>query len=231
MDVFTKRSVLSTATWRDPENCNQFLVAISRLHLSRHQSGPYREPCARCWEAYSAGRSGGCVFHPERRLWRSGSPRELDNIKNRYERLARIDLPDYQPQGASGMLPHELIQLRTSLLTRNLRSGYRLWTMFLFHVVLMLRSKEGIEFRFEDFIPCMTTVSRSSGDLMTIGVRIKGKTDESFKYLIIHRNDEIPELCLVRHLLGWVYLSGKTTGYLFTDAKGLPFKYLTFHTQ
>jgi hypothetical protein len=103
--------------------------------------------------------------------------------------------------------------------------------MFLFHVVLMLRSKEGLEFRFEDLIPCMTTVSRSTGDLMTIGVRIKGKTDDSYKYMIIHRNDEIPELCLVRHLLGWIYLGGTTEGFLFTDRNGAPFKYRTFNCR
>jgi hypothetical protein len=35
MDIFTKRPVLSRATWRDPENAIQFLVAISRPEASR----------------------------------------------------------------------------------------------------------------------------------------------------------------------------------------------------
>jgi hypothetical protein len=103
--------------------------------------------------------------------------------------------------------------------------------MFLFNIILMLLSQESIQFKFADFVPNLTTVNRSTGDLLTLGVGIKGKSDESSKNLIIHRNIEIPELCLIRHLLGWIHLTGKKDGYLFSDRNGRPFRYKTLNAS
>jgi integrase len=50
-------------------------------------------------------------------------------------------------------------------------------------------------------------------------VRIQGKSDEEEVILCIWRDDDVPELCLVRALLAWVSLSGYQGGYLFPNPK------------
>ena len=232
VDIFTKRQISACGTWKSPGACNQFLSAISTLHSSRKQNGQYQEPCQECIIQYEA-RATGCRFHPDfARLWRTGCPRTLEILKNRYTKVTKTDIPDYIPQGDSPLLPHELIDVRNALLSRNDKSSMRLWVMILFHIQLFLRSAEGCFFQFSDFVYGLTSVDSETNHVSAIGVRIKGKTDESSKLFMIWRNDKVPELCLVRHLLAWVHFLGTDSGYLFPDKSGdSGLDYNTFNNQ
>jgi hypothetical protein len=123
VDIFTKLQLAATGSWRAPGSCNQFLSAISTLHSAHKQNGQYQEPCTQCIIQYSE-RSIGCRFHTDfARLWRTGCPRDLENVKNRYSKVTKTDIPDYIPQGNSPLLPHELIAVRNALLSRNDRAS------------------------------------------------------------------------------------------------------------
>ena len=99
------------------------------------------------------------------------------------------------------MLPHELIELRTALISKNSPDSMRLWVLILFHIQLFLRSSEGCSFKFEVFVHGLMSVDRITKQVTAIGVKIKGKSDESYKLMMISRNEKLPELCLIRHVL------------------------------
>jgi hypothetical protein len=220
LDIFTEQPLVATGSWKCPGAVNQFLSAISTLHVTRDQGGQYCEPCSDCIEDY-AQRHGTCRFHADYpRLWRSGTPRKLRSVKNRYQRVTKTDLKGYVPQGNSPLLPHELIDIRNSLLSTNCVENLRLWVMILFHVQLFLRASEGCFFKFEDFIHGLSSVDSQTGQIVAIGVKIKGKSDDNPHLLMIWRNDQVPELCLIRHLLAWIQISGRKTGFLFPDHTG-----------
>ncbi|XXQ35790.1 Uncharacterized protein PBTT_05723 [Plasmodiophora brassicae] len=84
LDYFSRQPILATGAWNDPNSCNQLLSAVSDLHVARHQSGQYSEPCPACIVAYRDN-NVSCNFHAGvPRLWRSGCPRSHQNVKNRY---------------------------------------------------------------------------------------------------------------------------------------------------
>ena len=162
---------------------------MSGLHLARKQNGAYSEPCSNCIEEYGKSRTA-CIFHVGKpRLWRIGCPREVVNVKIRYQKVTRIDLVDYEAQGNSPLLPHELMELRIALLSKNSLVSMWLWTIVLFHIQLFLRSAE--IFKFEDILQSLTSVNSDSNQVNAIGIKIKGKSDETFKLLMISRNDKV----------------------------------------
>ena len=56
---------------------------------------------------------------------------------------------------------------------------------------------------------------------MTLAVNIKGKTDNKWMTLYLYRNNEVPKLCPICHLLVYVNLIGWKDGYLFPSLKEL----------
>jgi hypothetical protein len=54
-----------------------------------------------------------------------------------------------------------------------------------------------------------------------LGVRIKGKSDNAFKNLMLWKDDENPELCPILHLLLYVHMIGIKDGHLFPTHKEL----------
>lgn len=66
-----------------------------------------------------------------------------------------------------------------------------------------------------------------------LAVWIQGKTDRHKVVLLIHRRDDVPELCLVRQLLAWIRYANYTSGPLFTKSKNSvePIRYSTFRSR
>jgi hypothetical protein len=219
-DIFTDRPLLATQTWKCPGAVNQFLSALSTLHKSRNQGGQYCEPCDDCIAQYAINQKP-CRFHADYpRLWRCGSPRSLNNVKNRYQRVTKVELAGYVAQGNSPLLPHVLIELRTSLLSKNSIENLRLWVMILFHIQLFLRAAEGCSFRFDHFVQGLTSLNTQTRQIVALGIQVFGKSDDNPELLMIWRNDKVPEICLIRHLLVWIHLSKNTSGFLFPDHTG-----------
>ena len=139
---------------------------------------------------------------------------------------------DYVPQGNSALLPHELIEIRTALLSVNSIDNLGLWVMILFHVQLFLRASEGCNFRFEHFVQGLTSLNSQTRQVVALGVKVFGKCDDNPELLMIWRNEKVPELCLIRHLLAWIHLSGNTSGFMFPDHTGKgPIDYEFFQTR
>lgn len=106
---------------------------------------PYSNPCEDCIRVYDDPNdpSNACRFHVQApRLWRVGNPRTSAEFENRVKKLFRVDLAEYVPRGDCMLLPHELLNIRTSLLSQNTFASVRLWTMILLAVSLFLRSDE-----------------------------------------------------------------------------------------
>ena len=114
--------------------------------------------------------------------------------------------------------PQELIEIGRYLTTGTSIHRWGLWTKILFACKLFLRSDEHASFVGAQFVRELTTYD-INGQVSMLAVRIQGKNDPAEVVLCIWRDDEIPELCLVRTLLAWISLSKFSGGYLFPDSK------------
>jgi hypothetical protein len=91
-------ALLSTGSWKDPKNMDQFRAAMVALHKSRGQGGVYQEPCERCLLKYdgllgseSFEYRGGCRQHPSNpALWLTGNPVTSSVVEDCCDQLFRI---------------------------------------------------------------------------------------------------------------------------------------------
>jgi hypothetical protein len=126
-----------------------------------------------------------------------------------------VDRVNYRPQGDAPLSPEELIQIRKYLLAENTLDGWQEYTHILFDVRLFLRDEEAAGFGIGEctFITELTTVD-SDGVPTMLAVRVMGKSDKKHVTLCIWRDDDIPELCLLRHVLAYIYLADIKEGCL-----------------
>ncbi|SPQ96452.1 unnamed protein product (mitochondrion) [Plasmodiophora brassicae] len=227
-------AVVCDGQWKNPGTLVQFLAAVSNAHKAAGMDGvAYAEPCDQCVDLYETrGSVRGCRHHAGRPvLNQCGNVRFSQDVMDAYARLSKVVLRGYVPHGDSMVSPKELMDLRNVLMGTGRIKDIRLWTMILFSVRLFLRSDETVKCRVGDFVEQLTVVDE--GVVKQLAVTIKGKRDTNPVVLLIHRDDDVPEFCLLRHLLAWVSLS--RTGpnrsvYLFPHAKkpDSPFPKSTF---
>jgi len=67
--------------------------------------------------------------------------------------------------------------------------------------------------KIDNFIPQLFI--EKDGRLEALAMKVKGKRDSSWKYFWIWADHDCPDLCPVRHLLVYLYLTGHQGGYLF----------------
>jgi hypothetical protein len=110
--------------------------------------------------------------------------------------------------------------------------AFQFITMTLLGVKLFLRSDELLDLRLfpdaddgngavENTINWPLCKISPGGAVEFLAFNIKGKTDHSIKTLMVGLHDKVPELCPVRHLLAWIYISKIRGGYLFPPDKKL----------
>jgi hypothetical protein len=96
-------------SWVAPDNLAQFKSALSLVHVSRGQDGPYSEACTDCVSGLAAAENPqqylGCDFHhPSRRITRQGNPMTyqlfLDIMKAVY-----VEKASYIQKGDSPITP------------------------------------------------------------------------------------------------------------------------------
>ncbi|ETV63539.1 hypothetical protein H257_19536, partial [Aphanomyces astaci] len=122
-------------------------------------------------------------------------------------RIKKRNLAGYVPSPESMCNPLELVNIRTYLLATNDLIGWKLWTMILFHIRLFLRADEGVGFTSSQFLRRLTSVD-GFGAVTMLAVTISGKTDKKKPIVLtMYRDDQCPQLCLVRTLLAWLKLS------------------------
>ena len=171
----------------------------------------------------------GCRIHRGNpHLWRKGDSRQCSRYKNAYQQSA-INGADHEVNGSTPLTPKELLFLRRSWLSSNKLVDLQAWVMTLLAVKLFLRDSElsgsdsdnnptGLQI--SSFVPAISIVS-PNGLVEALGVRIKGKSDNAFKNLMLWKDDENPELCPILHLLLYVHMIGIKDGHLFPTHKEL----------
>jgi hypothetical protein len=235
VNFFTHEEILSSGSWNSPVNLTQFCSAVSCLHQQRNQIGPYEEPCDNCKEAYLRNGASGCLHHLGKpRLFTQGNV-TLSRSVSDCIRKGRADRTDYHAQGDSPLSPEELLRLRRLLLSENTLDAWQEYVHILFDVKLFLRDEEATDFGIGNctFLPEITTFDNNGIASMLAG-KVKGKSDKKSVHLCIWRDDDIPELCLLRHLLTYVHLAGIKEGELLfpnLDKRDSPIPYSTFNDR
>ena len=68
--------------------------------------------------------------------------------------------------------------------------------------------------KYGHFIPALF-IRDKQGGIQGLAVNVMGKRDNHWKYFTIWADNEYPELCVVRHLLIYIYLTDMNGGYMF----------------
>lgn len=76
-----------------------------------------------------------------------------------------------------------------------------------------LREDEVAGLGFHSIVPEVTVVKNDV--LVQLGLSIKGKSDRAIVVCVMHRDDSVPELCPIRHLLLLIALGNLSEGYFF----------------
>jgi hypothetical protein len=214
-DIFGS-PILCEGGWNDPGNGNQFLTAMTSLHDTRDQKGPFRAPCSTCIEQWKKNQeSNGCRFHPgEIRIWRTGNPRNSDIVRNAYREFTQ-ELFDYEVRGSYQLLPVELLEIRKLLISTNKLDDLQLYCIIMVSIHLFLRHDEFSNIRVDDIQRDLSVFK--DGNLEAFAIRVCGKTDKIWRTLMLWKKDDVPEFCPIRHLLSYIHLAKIESGFLFPD--------------
>jgi hypothetical protein len=214
------RNMVVQGGWNDPTIVAQLLSAISGIHSARQQRGQYLEACQDCIDQDNSGQLAGCRYHRGTPLlWRKGNPKESDLMMN-VVKQTKIDNPDYVPKGDTPLSPWELISMRTYLISQNTVWDLMIWTMTLVACMLFLREDEVASLSFESINYDLCIVN-DNGTVEGVSLKVQGKSDPLPVTLMLWANDEVPELCPIRHLLCFIYLTGVTEGPWFPSKENL----------
>lgn len=217
MDRETKLPIRCTDEWKTPRQAETFRAAITKLHERRLDTkAEFIDVCPECLEARldSDGNSKGCRIHSFNPiLVRRGNPANSSKFRAQKDKILK-DKADYQEMGASYWSPHQVRLVRNYCLGLNSLDGLSMITMILVSIFLFLRFDEFHRVMIEDFITILHMVNEA-GHIGSLGVKVKGKSDARKINLVLYMMNDCPDLCPVRHLLVYVYLSGIKTGPLF----------------
>lgn len=220
--------ILCAGGWKASTNVVQFQGAITALHEARGQIGPFIASCEACVDARNADlHSTGCFHHAGQYLFfRRGDPTKSMIMKNVVNNIVKNVLRvNHVVQGAYQLLPREVRRIRSALLSRNNIYDFQLFTVILVAIHLFLRSEEVATLDTARILP---NLCQFHGNVLRIlYIQVKGKSDGKWVTLKLHRKDDCPDLCPVRHLLVYIYIAQIKDGFLFPDFKkrNEPLKY------
>ncbi|KAI3645930.1 hypothetical protein MP228_008858 [Amoeboaphelidium protococcarum] len=212
--------------WNMPQNVDQLLSAVSVLHDSRNQRGEYRDICEECIQRSERGDRSGCRFHPMApRIWLGGDPKNSSLMTN-MQRLNSRDGCSYVSEGSQPLTPWELLRLREYFISKNDAKSFMMWTMIIVSIKLFLRNDEVTDLKIHDprLENCLNkdlATFQSDGSISSLAFYIKGKSDRVRVCLTLWTDYDVPELCPVRALLTWIFISGIRTGFLFPQESTL----------
>jgi hypothetical protein len=192
---------------------------MSILHNGIEHQDTHRDVCSSCVSEKSL-KPWGCETHSgSARFVRPGNPLKSERYKNAKEAIM-MAREDWEEKGAMWLLPSELREIRTVLLSADtLMEDLELWVFVLLSVKLFLRFDEGDNMHTSHFKESLHAVSAS--DISALALRIKGKCDTHWNWICFWRDYTDPELCPIRHLLIYIFVSGICQGPLFPGHKEL----------
>jgi hypothetical protein len=201
--------------WKDPNNVDGFHSAVRLLHDSHGHCGQYEDHCHKCLELAPEDQFKGCRSHSKNpRLMRRGNPVVSQAWKD-CVLASDKDGEHYVRRGCSQLLPSDLRCLRAYLLSCNCLPALQLLVIIFLAVRLFLRSDEFANIKFEDILEGSTIVKENGVEGVVL--KVKGKYDDAPRNLTLWADDECPDLCAVRLLLVYLFLTGIKGGYLFPD--------------
>lgn len=217
-DIFGQE-IKCVGHWNAIGNADQFLNAITNIHLTIRQTAAYTDPCELCINArQSNNNSTGCRFHlGEYKFYRRGNPRYSNEV-NKAMIIAKEETQNHRSKKCAQLLPSEVETLRKYLFSTNKIADYQLYVMILLGIHLFLRFDEVANFSFTQYLPEFTVVRRD-GYIEKLLFKVKGKADKHDVYLSLKRNDEFLHLCPVRHLLFYLHIADikEDAKFIFPD--------------
>ena len=211
--------IFCTASWNDPGNADQFRAAINCLHVAKNHSGPYIEFCSECCSLPRNERHRGCQHHLNSpRVRRVGNPVSDNKFYNAVKQIKK-DGETYEIRGCDQLMPGEIRQIATYLRSTNNLKDLQTLVILLVSVSLFLRADD-MQISMDDFQVDNLCLVTETG-VLNLCVTIKGKSDNEIIYLYLWADDDCPELCPIRHLLVYIFLSGITSGNLFCSESEL----------
>ena len=178
------------------------------MHASRGHIGMFEDQCEGCRAKVK--RHHGCDIHPGHpQVWRKGNPCKTALVKDVMAR-SRKDAAGYVAEGNCALLPTEVMDMRNALLYSNDVEDFRLFVMVLLSIKLFLRSDEVVKMNMKDVIWDVSIVR--NGIVDCIAFKIKGKSDKKPVTLSLWADNDVPQLCPIRHLLAYVHVTGIKNG-------------------
>lgn len=219
--------------WRAISTLGIFRSALSFLH-SRYDCcrGTYVQQCPQCHAIPLAQIQKGesCEHHPnDSRYWRRGNVINSEEFKLHMRLMEKYIDENYESRSTVALFPSELRKIRNYLMAMNDLNGLMLWCLIILGVRLYLRVDEVLSLTIESFIPEYFVVKRRQ--VMTLCVKVKGKTDQDYQHFQVFDDLECPELSAVRPLLLFLAASGRKQGYIFPTLSQIMEPFPTIHYE
>ena len=207
--------ITCSGEWHCMVSVEQFLTSISAAHRGISQSGCYRNSCPDCFKDIDNETGNGCHNHRGRPLfWRTGNPRDSEVVKNAL-RECSARLVNHKVKSCLQILPTEFQKIRRHLLSSNSLDDLQHYCMSIVSIHLFLRCDDLTKMEMGHYVPHLSSF-RSDDTPNSLCIKVKGKTDKTWKYLLLFRIDSHPTLCPVRHLL--LYLALRRGGGVTDDS-------------
>ena len=130
--------------WVAPKNEMIFSAALSDLHRAHNHSGEYTDSCDACLAKPKAKQHTGCFHHSSSpQLTRKGNPCDHEIYKNSKKAMIKEGkLNGYKETGSMQLLPSDLRDLRTHLLSTPTVHNIQMWITIIVATMLFLRHDE-----------------------------------------------------------------------------------------
>jgi hypothetical protein len=211
--------IVCNGRWSDPGNIHQMQSAITYIHERLGQGRQYIDRCDACASLFEQNKlSGGCEAHYGNRLiFRSGNPRfdgDMKQIvKGHFQALAA-----YESQSDQKLLPYDVKKMRAYIVLKIASAAEGLEQLAKYTCLLNgcnhgMRAFEVCGLLYEKVHTIMAQRD-DYGTILNLTFTFLEK-NRKWRTFVVWRNDNVPELCTLRHLLAYVALSGVNDGYLF----------------
>jgi hypothetical protein len=200
--------------YTSPKSLEALQAAVSKLHSHFESTkGVYHDgKCKDCERLAENGNNEGCQLHLySPNVCRKGDSTNSTGFMNDLAKYKKYAKEHYTQKGNFQFTPGEVRQCRTYLLSHNDPVMFMIYVMMLVGIKLFLRIEEVIGMTIADFVIDYFIVN-ANVDIQGLCIQVKGKTDDDWVHLMLWRDFECPEFCVVMHLLLWIELIGLKEG-------------------
>jgi hypothetical protein len=196
--------------YTSPKSLAALQGAISKLHSHFESTkGVYQDgKCSDCHQLANDGKNEGCELHlysPNVR--RKGDTLNSIGFKNDLSKYKKYAKEHYTQKGNLQLTPGEVRQCRTYLLSHNDPVMFMIYVAMLLGIKLFLRIEEVLGMTVSQFVTNYFIIT-SNAEIQGLCTKVNGKTDDDWVHLMLWRDFDCPEFCVVSHILLWIELIG-----------------------